>query len=180
MCGAACLAVETFSHFAPASIHFLMDSSSWAESLLPSMGMYGFMRPAVIRYKRLSSALPGTMTVPLFPPVRKPSSVSRSRVPIFTADAWQPEQYLAKIGATSVKLWAKVRPQKRVSAVSRRAVAMLVVEEKFLAGQQSPRHIFQRLAPGVFHLFRRALYLARSGDEAGELRLLLFTGVAAE
>ena len=74
----------TASHFAPSSIHCFTAATSAALSGLPCAGIDGCSSPAMRRYSRLASALPGTMSDPRVPPRSALSRVLRSSLPSCT------------------------------------------------------------------------------------------------
>src|SRR5437879_5825213 len=101
-----------------------------------------------------------------------PSKFSRSRLPIFTEAAWQPEQYLAKIGATSfVKDWAlAVAAARRKAAIERFMLVVAAFLNAFEVLKIETAHFYRgRVATGaVFredrrNIFRKRLRIAYSG-----------------
>src|SRR5689334_3137206 len=84
------------SHFAPSLIHCLMDATCAAVSGVPCCGIDGFSSPAMRRYKRLCSALPGTISDPCWPPASAVSRVRRSNFDSCRPSPWQLMQLAAK------------------------------------------------------------------------------------
>ncbi len=111
---------------APASMYLRMASTSPAARGFPLSGMAGDILRATIRYKRLCSLLPGTTIVPLLPPFIMAAQESRSKLPIFTFEAWHPLQFVSKIGCRSLNVGVSADAQ----ADMRKTAAMKSVRRK--------------------------------------------------
>src|SRR3954447_12398972 len=89
--------------FAPASIQARtrLISASVGRGLSFG-GILGSTSPVSMRMMRLASARVGTITSPFSPPFCNFANDASDSSPSRSVSLWQPEQYLAKIGATSL------------------------------------------------------------------------------